>query len=65
MMAELNDPDLWRARAEEARALATQMRGQPRDIMLSIAEGYDRIAILVGRRHPWEQSPSWWRMRSS
>lgn len=38
----------WRDRAEEARARAEEMRGpRARQIMLEIAEGYDRLAQMA------------------
>jgi hypothetical protein len=52
----INEPDHWRARAEEARMLANQMNdSESRDAMLRIAEDYERLATraedrTVGRR---------------
>ena len=41
----INEPDHWRARAEEARMLANQMNdSESRDAMLRIAEDYERLA---------------------
>jgi hypothetical protein len=41
----VNEPDHWRARAEEMRMLANQMNdGESRDAMLRIAEDYERLA---------------------
>jgi hypothetical protein len=41
----INEPDHWRARAEEARVLANQMNdSESRDAMLRIAEDYERLA---------------------
>jgi hypothetical protein len=41
----VNEPDHWRARAVEARTLASRIKeSQSRDAMLSIAEGYERLA---------------------
>jgi hypothetical protein len=51
----INEPDHWRARAEEARMLANQMNdSESRDAMLRIAEDYERHAKraedrIVGR----------------
>lgn len=40
----------WRDRADEARARADEMRDlRARQIMLDIAEGYDRLAEMVER----------------
>jgi hypothetical protein len=39
------DPDYWRNRADEARAIAGQFEDESaRRIMLEIAESYDRLA---------------------
>jgi hypothetical protein len=39
------DPDYWRNRADEARAIAGQFEDESaRRIMLEIADGYDRLA---------------------
>ena len=47
----LDDPDHWRARAEEARALADQMTSDDtKETMLRIAKDYDRLAELAERR---------------
>jgi len=41
----INEPDHWRARAEEARVLAKQMNdSESKDAMLRIAEDYERLA---------------------
>jgi hypothetical protein len=43
--ALINDPNHWRARAEEARAIADEMSDiEARAAMLRIADGYDRLA---------------------
>ena len=39
---DLNDPEYWRSRAEEARALAVQMTDKA--VMLSIAQDYEKLA---------------------
>jgi hypothetical protein len=41
----INEPDHWRARAPEARILASQMNdSESKDAMLRIAEDYERLA---------------------
>jgi hypothetical protein len=41
----MNDPKVWRDRAEVARAVAEQMtKAEARDIMFRIAAGYDLVA---------------------
>ena len=55
----INEPDHWRARAEEARTLANRMNdSHSKDAMLCIAEGYERLAKraddrTVGRLSSW------------
>ena len=47
---KLDNPEYWRYRAEEVRSIADEMRhGEPKAIMLRIAEDYDRIAKLVAQ----------------
>ena len=42
---ELDDPEHWRKRTEEARAIADDMKhDDPKAMMLRIAEDYERIA---------------------
>jgi hypothetical protein len=50
MPSKLFDPEHWRSRAEEARALARQM-SDPRasKMLLDIAEDYDQLAEQRGR----------------
>ena len=49
--AFINSPDHWRDRAEEARAIAGELRGaEPQRIMLEVAAGYDRLAELAERQ---------------
>jgi len=44
----LDDPQYWRDRAEEARALADQMKdAETKHIMLRVAEGHERQAELL------------------
>ena len=43
--AVINDPDYWRKRAEEMRALSETMDDvEARAIMLRLAEDYDKLA---------------------
>ena len=45
---QLKNPEFWRLRAEEVRTVASELNhGEPRAIMLRIAEGYEQIAKLV------------------
>ena len=45
---KLDNPEYWRFRAEEVRTIAEDMKdGEPKTIMLRIAEDYERIAKLV------------------
>ena len=46
-----NDPKHWRARADEARKLADDMNDpQSKEMMLGIAEDYDRLAERAEKR---------------
>jgi hypothetical protein len=46
----LNDPKVWRGRAEEARAIGEQMTSaEARDIMFRIAVDYDSLAALTSK----------------
>ena len=48
---KLDDPEYWRFRAEEVRTIAEDMReGEPKTIMLRIAEDYERIAVHAEKR---------------
>ena len=41
-----NDPEYWRKRADEARAVAVQMMdANTKAIMLSIAQDYEKLAV--------------------
>ena len=46
-----NDPEYWRKRAEEARAVAVQMMdAHTKAIMLSIAQDYEKLAKRAEQR---------------
>jgi hypothetical protein len=46
-----NDPNHWRARANEARKLADNMNDlQSKEMMLGIARDYDRLAERAEKR---------------
>ena len=46
----VNDPELWRGRAEEARATGEQTTGiEAREILFRIAEHYDWLAPMRGK----------------
>jgi hypothetical protein len=48
MTEKLDDPQFWHWRAEEARTIADNMKdGEPKAIMLRIAEDYERIAKIT------------------
>jgi hypothetical protein len=47
----MDDPEHWRARAEEARVHAEQMKDpETRRMMLGIAESYEQIARRADER---------------
>ena len=47
----LNDPEHWRSRAEEARAIAEQMIDRDAsEMMLKVAEQYEDLARRAERR---------------
>jgi hypothetical protein len=51
MISYLDNPELWRNRAEEARALAEEMSDREcYRIMLSIAESYEEMARRAEER---------------
>jgi hypothetical protein len=48
---DVNDPEQWHHRAEESRVLAEQMSDQTsRQMMLRIADDYDKLAIRAAMR---------------
>jgi hypothetical protein len=48
---DLNDPEYWRSRSEEARAVATQMMDpHTKAVMLSIAQDYEKLAKRAEQR---------------
>jgi hypothetical protein len=50
-MASVGDPEYWRQRAEEARAVAAQMMDpHTRAAMLGIAQDYEKLAQLVEQK---------------
>lgn len=56
----IDDPDYWRDRAGEARAMADIMRNpDSKRTMLDIAKGYDQLAITsVAAARPKNGAPS-------
>jgi hypothetical protein len=53
----INDPEHWRKRAEEARALAKQMNDETsKQTMLKIAADYDHLAERAEGRAKGAQS---------
>jgi hypothetical protein len=56
---DLNDPEYWRSRAEEARAVAVQMTDpRTKAIMLSIAQDYEKLAGRAEQRAGAVKSPT-------
>jgi hypothetical protein len=48
--SSVNDPEFWRGRAIEARAVAARMSDQlSRTTMLALAARYDRLANRIAR----------------
>jgi hypothetical protein len=46
-----DDPEYWRSRAEEARAIAVQMKGvHTKAVMLGIAQDYEKLAQRAKQR---------------
>jgi hypothetical protein len=51
VVKEKPDPDNWRKRAEEARAIAVQMSDpHTKATMLAIARDYDKLAVRAEQR---------------
>jgi hypothetical protein len=51
LSSEINNPEQWRRRAEEARDIAEQMKDMPsKDVMLRIAKDYERLAKRAEER---------------
>jgi hypothetical protein len=47
----INNPEHWRSRAEEARAIASDLNDpETQRIMLEVAKGYDRLAEHAEQR---------------
>ena len=54
----INDPQHWRKRADEARALAEQMKDpQSKEAMLRIATDYERLAERAAGRAQGSRQP--------
>jgi hypothetical protein len=47
MRTNIDDPDYWFSRAEEARVIAESMRPAGRNLMLIIARDYELLAGLA------------------
>jgi hypothetical protein len=48
---KLDDPEYWRSRAEEARAVAVQMMdAHTKAVMLQIAQDYEKLAARAEQR---------------
>lgn len=51
MTLNINDPEYWRKRAEEARAIAVQMTDHhTKAVMLGIAQDYEKLAVRAEER---------------
>jgi hypothetical protein len=56
--SRLDDPQVWRERAEEARTLAEHMHSaEARAEMLLVAEGYERMARRAEKRQQSGKTP--------
>ena len=50
-VSHFNDPEHWRRRAEESRVLAEQINDETsKQMMLRIADDYDRLAVRAAMR---------------
>jgi hypothetical protein len=50
-VSHFNDPEHWRQRAKEARALAEQMSDETaKKMMLEIADDYEKLAVRAAKR---------------
>jgi hypothetical protein len=48
---DVHNAEYWRSRAEEARAVATQMTdAHTKAVMLSIAQDYEKLAVRAEQR---------------
>jgi len=51
MVSHFNDPEHWRQRAEELRAIADNLKeAEPKRIILSVANDYDKLAQRAEQR---------------
>ena len=51
VLGSIDDPDYWRERASEARAMAEQLRDpSAKEALIKIAEGYEYLARQAVRR---------------
>jgi len=56
----LSDPEHWRFRAEEARAVADEMKAEEaRKTMLQVAQAYDRLAKMAEDLLPKPKFNGW------
>ena len=56
LMISTSDPEHWRSRAEEARAMADNLTGEDaRQQMLTVARDYDLLALMMVRRQQRER----------
>ena len=51
MTLNISDPEYWRSRAKEARAIAVQMADpHTKAVMLGIAQDYEKLAVRAEQR---------------